>query len=99
VTDPADAPAFDWRVLNDLTQLATRGGAVIGVAYAMPTWTGPQRPSPDSNFEFWWLPVHDPEREEVLFGDVADTEGRVVSWAGVHQAAQWIEAEHAAAGR
>ena len=95
--DPADAPVFDWRTLNDLAQLATRGGVVVGVAYAVPTWTGPQRPIPDRDFEFWWLPLHDPQREEVLLGSGADSDGRVVSWDGVHQAAQWIEAEHEAA--
>ena len=85
--DPQDAPPFEWRALNDLAQLATRDGHVIGIAYALP--------ADHNTYEFWWLPVRDLDREEVLFGWPAPADGGVVSWDGVHQSAQWIEAEHA----
>ena len=97
VIDPQDAPLFDGRALNELAQLATRDGRVIGVAYAVATWVESQES--DRTYEFWWLPVHDPDREEVLFGYAAGPDGGVVSWDGVHRAAQWIEAEHDRAAR
>jgi len=91
VIDPQDAPQFEWRALNGLAQLATRDGQVIGIAYAIPTWVESQET--DRMYEFWWLPVDAPDREEVLFGWGAGADGQVVSWDGVHRAAQRIEAE------
>ena len=41
--DPADAPRFDWRPLNDDAQIAVRDGRVTGIVYAVKGGNGDER--------------------------------------------------------
>lgn len=52
--DPGDAPRFDWRALNDETQVAVHDGRVTGVLYAVKGGT-----LMNVDYEFWWLPAGD----------------------------------------
>jgi hypothetical protein len=94
--DPADPdiPKFGWRALNGGAQIASRGERVIGIAYTAESRYG------DSGqylaYEFWWFPIDDVSREEVLFALSPGVKEWDSRWDATHRACEWIEAQHAA---
>jgi hypothetical protein len=79
-------PSLDWHVLNEETQVASKDGQVVAIAYAVAasdsagqTW-----------LEFCWIPVDEPTLADVHFG-VAPGAGRAwdTRWERTRKATEW----------
>jgi hypothetical protein len=62
--DISEAPPLDWQVLNDETQVASKDGTIVAIAYTVHAGDVNGAPS----YEFCWKPVDDPDYVEVHFG-------------------------------
>lgn len=63
------APALDWRVLNESTQVASKEGHVVAIAYSVAA-------ADDAGqewLEFCWIPVDAPTLVDVHFGVAPST--------------------------
>jgi hypothetical protein len=63
------APALDWTVLNDATQVASKEGHVVAIAYTVVASADDGR----EWLEFCWVPVDDPALVGLHFGVEAGT--------------------------
>lgn len=60
----SEAPQLEWRVLNDETQIASKDGRIVAIAFTV------QAGSEDGRrwLEFCWIPVDKPDLVDVDFG-------------------------------
>jgi hypothetical protein len=85
----SETEQLEWRELNDLTQVASVNGEVVGVIYAV-TGAVLSESGVQAMVEFWWLPADAPEREEVLFGEGEGSAGWDARWERARKAVEWI---------
>jgi hypothetical protein len=62
--DISDAPPLEWRVLNEETQIASKDGQIVAIAYTVDASSADGGPS----LEFCWVPIDDPGLVDVHFG-------------------------------
>lgn len=60
----SDAPALQWRILNEETQIARKDGQLVAIAYTIQASDTTGR----GWLEFGWIPIDDPELVDVHFG-------------------------------
>jgi hypothetical protein len=79
-------PALDWHVLNDETQVASKEGRVVAIAYTVPATDSAGR----EWLEFGWIPVNEPDLVDVHFG-VAPGTGKAWDnrWESARRATEW----------
>lgn len=84
--DVLDAPRLDWRVVKDETQVASKDGQIVAIAYTV------QASSTDGKtwLEFCWLPIDKPDLVDVHFG-VAPGAGSAwdTRWERARKATEW----------
>jgi hypothetical protein len=79
-------PHLDWRVLNSETQLATKDGKLVAIAYAAPATDSHGR----KWFEFGWLPADQPDLVDVHFGVAPGTgDAWDQRWERARRATEW----------
>jgi hypothetical protein len=82
----SEAPPLEWLVLNEQTQVASKDGQVVAIAYTVE--------ASDSRGETWlefcWIPVDEPDLVEVHFG-VAPGTGSAwdTRWERARRATEW----------
>ncbi len=84
--DISEAPPLEWRILNDETQVASKDGRVVAIAYSL--YAGEVNGAPA--FEFCWVPVDDPHLVEVHFGASPGTGSAWdTRWDRTRKATEW----------
>jgi hypothetical protein len=75
------APPLDWHVLNEETQVASKDGQVVAIAYSVPA---------ADSVEFGWIPVSEPDLVDVHFA-VAPGAGKAWDnrWTSARRATEW----------
>jgi hypothetical protein len=92
--DINSAPPLDWHVLNEETQVASKDGQVVAIAFTVTASDEEGRTS----LEFSWIPVDDPTLVDVHFS-VAPGAGTMWDkrWDQARKATEWEYARRSAA--
>jgi hypothetical protein len=84
--DISDAPRHEWRILNDETQIASKAGRVVAIAYTVEASDADGR----HWLEFRWIPVDDPGLVDVHFGVAPGTRSAWdTRWHRARRATEW----------
>jgi hypothetical protein len=78
-----EAAPLRWRVLNDATQVASKGGRIVAIAYSVPAHSEDGRVW----LEFGWLPVDAPDLVDVHFG--VEPGGAEKAWERARHCTEW----------
>jgi hypothetical protein len=91
--DISDAPPLQWRILNEQTHVASKGGRVVAIAYTVEASDA----SGSTWLEFSWIPVDDPGLIDVHFGGNPHTNAEWdASWQQAHKCTEWEYARRTA---
>jgi hypothetical protein len=82
----------NWKSLGDTAQGSVRAGRIVAIIYAYNTAPGGDE---GAAWEFWWLPIDDPEAGEVLGGRGGNPHEPPSrdDWAWAQQTTEWLYGE------